>query len=637
MSSVAKLFPAASNKAVDWRTLVTQALPVQQLARGKWERGLLQGPTAVKPTNREGHAAVSWHDNTLLMFGGWGGGIRNDVFLLQRSAQGSFVWTIPHFQGQHPPNRYGHSLTRCGLHQELAVVYGGMQSGGYCAELESLWVLRPCQQQQQQHQAALEHLPCNSHMPCCQCPPLGSSSRQRWQQQQQHQEEYSLATEYEWYEPQLSGDRPGPRGYHAACSSQDGRYVYLFGGIVDQDCCSSLAVVDVTTWQCVVPVTTGCAPSPRFGCSLAEYDGKLWVVGGGYGNDLARSGHDLSDVYCLDLLTLEWRRAQVQEGLPDPGLIGRCHAYTLVGSKLLLFGGSLDLGNTLTWLDLSTGVWGRPCSLGHPPHKRMCTVMGLCGGELLIYGGWIYSMGEVGDIHSWRPLIDRSLPQHQQLLQQAAPGSSRQGLAGTAAGAGCSGGTPGLGSITSASGRGCEQAQQQEDEEEVMEEDLNRQIAAYYKLMRQANTQQGEGSGCPVDLVKEMQAAMRNIRAARERLMHRRQSRQSQQKHRQQEASSPHGEPTRELEGRAASAVGNAEAEEGSKHAQQGMEPQPESKAEPMRNGCEEVDRGHEDQVDSADSYGSSEDVAVRSQGSSCCDSGRMAAPLPCQPDTQDA
>jgi hypothetical protein len=53
------------------------------------------------------------------------------------------------------------------------------------------------------------------------------------------------------------------------------------------------AVVDVESWHVEVPATHGTPPRPRFGCSLAVWNGGLWVVGGGYGRDLARSGDDL--------------------------------------------------------------------------------------------------------------------------------------------------------------------------------------------------------------------------------------------------------------------------------------------------------------------------------------------------------
>lgn len=73
---------------------------------------------------------------------------------------------------------------------------------------------------------------------------------------------------------------------------------------------ASSAVIDLDTWTVTRPATTGDTPSPRFGCSLLVYDNKLWVVGGGFGYDLARSGYDLYDIHVLDLATWEWSRME---------------------------------------------------------------------------------------------------------------------------------------------------------------------------------------------------------------------------------------------------------------------------------------------------------------------------------------
>ena len=99
-----------------------------------------------------------------------------------------------------------------------------------------------------------------------------------------------------------------------------------------------LSVIDVETWVCEVPATTGLPPGPRFGCSLAVHDGKLWVLGGGFGHDLARSGHDLHDVCYLDLATMEWRRPELKGGPDSPRYweggdrdhtcVGRCGQIT---------------------------------------------------------------------------------------------------------------------------------------------------------------------------------------------------------------------------------------------------------------------------------------------------------------------
>ncbi len=75
-------------------------------------------------------------------------------------------------------------------------------------------------------------------------------------------------------------------------------------------CICSSPVIDLVGWTAERPNATGLGPSPRFGCSLVAYDRKLWVVGGGNGSDLARSGFDLDDSFTLDLTSLEWNRLE---------------------------------------------------------------------------------------------------------------------------------------------------------------------------------------------------------------------------------------------------------------------------------------------------------------------------------------
>ena len=52
------------------------------------------------------------------------------------------------------------------------------------------------------------------------------------------------------------------------------------------------------------PLTTGRAPPRRIGHSSCVYGGGLWVVGGGSGSDLLRTGEDLADVHRLDISTM---------------------------------------------------------------------------------------------------------------------------------------------------------------------------------------------------------------------------------------------------------------------------------------------------------------------------------------------
>lgn len=75
----------------------------------------------------------------------------------------------------------------------------------------------------------------------------------------------------------------------------------MFGGISGGTSCDSLVELDVVYWRWRLLQPSGDAPGGRFGCTLAQWGGRLWVVGGGWGSDLLRSGDDLGDVYCLHL------------------------------------------------------------------------------------------------------------------------------------------------------------------------------------------------------------------------------------------------------------------------------------------------------------------------------------------------
>jgi hypothetical protein len=69
----------------------------------------------------------------------------------------------------------------------------------------------------------------------------------------------------------------------------------------------------------------------------------------------------------------------------------------MVGSRLLLFGGSMHTCSELAWLDLEACAWGQPAALaGNPPCDRMSATAVLAGSsEVLIYGGYSFNHREV--------------------------------------------------------------------------------------------------------------------------------------------------------------------------------------------------------------------------------------------------
>ncbi|EFJ46921.1 hypothetical protein VOLCADRAFT_118041, partial [Volvox carteri f. nagariensis] len=288
-------------------------------------------------------------------------------------------WRIPRVAGRAPAARRGHTATRCGRHGELLAVYGGSLSLGMDPN-DTLVILGP-------YTATTA---------------AGSDDDDHGLEAQ---DEYEYEYEYEWYRPTLQGPNPGSRCYHGACASEDGLRLFLFGGISERNSIAQLTVIDLASWTVEYPVTTGSPPSPRFGCSMVVYGNRLWVIGGGNGGHRVESGVDLDDIFTLDLTSMKWTQLTTVNRPHDEKVLGRCHSSTLVGSKLVLFGGSLELGNDIAWLDLDRGVWGRPVVQGQRPGMRMCASLVRCGSDLLVYGGWRYSCGEMGDLHRLRLLV----------------------------------------------------------------------------------------------------------------------------------------------------------------------------------------------------------------------------------------
>lgn len=592
---------AAASGHCSWHAAYQRATRLQSLRCVAWSsKGGQQGRSVAgrQPRPREGHAACAWGARSMLVCGGFGGGILSggDLHLLtpaKRSSSGSrgsgssspgaggngsssstsLRWVQPKVANRPPVHRYGHTLTRCGAAGELAVLFGGLQAGGYQAPLDTLAVLRrkgapasgsgaaaagashaagPAaaassasggdgnddansgsgseeetslalrlggwqggadggglqqllwaqmfdffagQDDEEDEEEEEEGESEDAELWDGDSQGAGSSdeegedgwesasgseygsgeegSDKEWLPNHSaraaagtaarpasvvaamarrssspdspaaagtgpdaagvgtaatagglHQpvagalgglratspaaaaagpaavcdEDAALADEeLEWYYPRVSGDPPGARGYHSTAASEDGSKLYVFGGISATGACNTLAVLDLASWEWSRPPTHGTPPSPRCGHSSVVYRNRLWVVGGGSGRDLLRSGRDLGDVHCLDLSTMEWRRLALPTG---PLCAGKCHASALVGRRLLLFGGSMASCNELAWLDLEQERWGAPVRvLGPPPCERMSATAVLCGEEVVVFGGYTFNYREVGDVH----------------------------------------------------------------------------------------------------------------------------------------------------------------------------------------------------------------------------------------------
>lgn len=183
--------------------------------------------------------------------------------------------------------RYGHTVTRAGRDGELLIIYGGMQSGGYQGEIESLAVLRatPCKPQpkaQPSKSMAASSAPSTAaaagsqdapartkEVPAMQPSSIATSRPRRVSgtssggslRGAQHMqvsiskranqsgpqdldsednEESAIQYSYAWEHPKLTGCDPVARGYHSAAANEDGTKFYIFGGMSEHDSIADL-------------------------------------------------------------------------------------------------------------------------------------------------------------------------------------------------------------------------------------------------------------------------------------------------------------------------------------------------------------------------------------------------------------
>ena len=332
----------------------------------------------------------------LLVVGGWTAlGLAGDVLRLRVGETGA-VTAQRLTVASHLPPRYGHSATAAGEGRSQVVVYAGMFQGGYMGETDDVRVLR-----------------------------LTDSTTA------------PEAPAWEWMVPRVSGPLPPARGYHAAAATPDGRHLFVHGGIADSAPCADLHCLDTRSWSWtpILPATPA-QPGPRFGHSMLVAGGGLWLFGGACGGSL-RDGPERADVWRMDLASRAW---EVVVAEAPPGLarqaLGRCHTATLVGSKVLLFGGSLRTSADVVTFDLATRTWAIPRVAGSAvpglarmapfsrpggPVARLSHLAGLVGTSLLVTSGWNYRLGGhglLGDV--WQLAL---APDAAQRAAAAAPGA----------------------------------------------------------------------------------------------------------------------------------------------------------------------------------------------------------------------
>lgn len=339
--------------------------------------------SSIEPSPREGHAMAAI-DNYWFMVGGFLTDI--EFWVTDLLDYPNLRWMRPdtkHIADKKMPTsvvmwpRYGHSLTAVG--EKLLVLFGGMTAGGYRGEVNELYYFHL------EDPAPTKHPHMNQELPFC-----------------LRREDVSAL-----------GEPPLERAYHSATwvRTPTGRdLIYIYGGISRHRSISDVRVLDVQARAWLPPHWVldtenrgflpdswlECPePAPRFGHSATLIqDRYLYILGGGTGYDLLRSGHDFADVHVLDTYTMRWFSRSEPIEMPQHGL-GRCHSSCLIGRQIVCYGGGIETCNHLVSFNLDTNTYR---FIQHLSIPRLSHAMTFYPPLILIWGGWQPDLGGVSEL-----------------------------------------------------------------------------------------------------------------------------------------------------------------------------------------------------------------------------------------------
>ena len=164
----------------------------------------------------------------------------------------------------------------------------------------------------------------------------------------------------EWSERQLDPDDddalPISRGYHSACVREaEPSVIVVYGGLHGGGPLDDVVRFDADAFEWSAVETVGPRPAARWAHSACFIGDRMWVVGGGDGSDLLRSGDDFVDVHALDFGVdpPRWAPVDVSASCSVPRVMGKCHTATLVGRNIVCLAGGMDFSDELWVLNTS--------------------------------------------------------------------------------------------------------------------------------------------------------------------------------------------------------------------------------------------------------------------------------------------
>ncbi|XP_038075692.1 kelch domain-containing protein 3-like [Patiria miniata] len=186
----------------------------------------------------------------------------------------------------------------------------------------------------------------------------------------------------------------GPRRVNHAAALV-GSQIYLFGGYCTGGDYHALIPIDVYVLDTVLlrwkklpcaskEEITKCVPYLRYGHSVVNYEGTIYLWGGRNDNHGA-----CNNVFSYDTQTLKWSRPHTKGDKPG-GRDG--HSACLIGDLMYIFGGFEDgmmqcYANTVYSLDLTLMVWTYVMAKGEIPHWRDFHTATAHRHQMIVFGG----------------------------------------------------------------------------------------------------------------------------------------------------------------------------------------------------------------------------------------------------------
>jgi len=203
----------------------------------------------------------------------------------------------------------------------------------------------------------------------------------------------------EWLSPETQGCPPPPRSNH--CSAVVGNKMYIFGGLQrhDEELIDSNDMyyldTDTMTWMC--PKMTGDIPPPRCGHKMTTINGKIYLFGGGNGEDWINR---FNDIHIFDPQENHWVRPTTTGMVPDSTTFA---SLWTIGKFLFVFGGGRvsdrgTVSNDVYTFDTVTFHWTKQTLLGPAPSPRDDCTTNVVGDTVYLMHG--YNAGPINEFWS---------------------------------------------------------------------------------------------------------------------------------------------------------------------------------------------------------------------------------------------